>query len=67
MVNCLGDSTGIKKVALSGGVFVNIYITSTIIDSLENNGFEVYRNTLVPPGDGGTALGQVVNALHHVI
>ncbi len=67
IVNCLGDSTGIRKVALSGGVFVNDYITATIIDSLETDGFEVYRNTLVPPGDGGTALGQVVKALHHVI
>ena len=67
IVKCLGDSTGIRKVALSGGVFVNDYITSTIIECLETNGFEVHRNTLVPPGDGGTALGQVVRALHHVI
>jgi len=67
MVECLGDSTGIRKVALSGGVFVNDYITTTIIDRLENEGFEIYRNTFVPTGDGGTALGQVVKALHHVI
>ncbi|MCK5139172.1 MAG: carbamoyltransferase HypF, partial [Thermodesulfovibrionia bacterium] len=67
MVKYLRDSTGINKVALSGGVFVNDYITSTIMNRLETDGFEVYRNTKVPPGDGGTALGQVVNALHHVI
>ena len=67
IVKYLRDSTGINKVALSGGVFVNDYITSTISDRLETDGFEVYRNTKVPPGDGGTALGQVVNALHHVI
>jgi len=67
IVKYLKASTGISKVALSGGVFVNEYITSTIIDLLENDGFEVYRNTLVPPGDGGTALGQVVTALHNVI
>jgi hydrogenase maturation protein HypF len=67
IVKHLRDSTGINKVALSGGVFVNDYITSTIMNRLETDGFEVYRNTKVPPGDGGTALGQVVNALHHVI
>jgi len=67
MVKYLRDSTGLNKVALSGGVFVNDYITSTIMNRLETEGFEVYRNTKVPPGDGGTALGQVVNALHHVI
>ena len=67
IVKYLRDSTGISKVTLSGGVFVNDYITSTIIDRLESDGCRVYRNTLVPPGDGGTALGQVVKALHHVI
>lgn len=67
IVKYLRDSTGINKVALSGGVFVNDYITSTISDRLKTDGFDVYRNTKVPPDDGGTALGQVVNALHHVI
>ena len=56
----LRDSTGTSKVRAH-------YINSIIIDRLENDGFEVYKNTLVPPGDGGTALSQVVNALHHVI
>ena len=63
----LRNSTGISKVTWSGGVLVNDYITSTIIDRLENDGFEAYKNTLVRPGYGGMALGQVVNALHHVI
>ena len=67
IVTYLRDSTGISKVVWSGGVFVNDYITSTIINRLENDGFEAYKNTLVLPGDGGTALGQVVNTLHHVI
>ena len=67
IVKQVSDTTGIQKIALSGGVFVNDYITSTMIKSLETNGLEVYRNTLTPPGDGGSALGQVVTALHHVI
>ena len=67
VVKQVSDSTGIQKIALSGGVFVNDYITVTMIKSLETEGLEVYRNTLTPPGDGGSALGQVVTALHHVI
>ena len=67
IVKALRDSTGTSKVALSGGVFVNDYITSTITNQLENDGFKVFKNTKVPPGDGGVSLGQLVNALHHVI
>lgn len=67
IVKYLRSSTGINTIVLSGGVFVNDYITSTIINRLETDGFDVYRNIKVPPGDGGTALGQTVNALHHVI
>ncbi len=67
IVKLQSDSTGISKVALSGGVFVNEYITKTMIDELERQKLTVYRNTIVPPGDGGSALGQVVTALHHVI
>ena len=67
IVKSIRDSIDITKVALSGGVFVNDYITSTISKQLENDGFKVLRNTKVPPGDGGVSLGQLVNALHHVI
>ena len=61
------NNSGIRKIALSGGVFVNNYITSTMVKGLKTQGFEVFRNTLTPPGDGGSALGQVVTALHHVM
>ena len=60
IVTYLRDSTEISKVRAHN-------ITSTLIDRLESDGFEIYKNTLVPPGDGGTALSQVVNALYHVI
>jgi hydrogenase maturation protein HypF len=67
IVKRVSDSIGVQKIALSGGVFVNDFITSTMIKTLEAEGLEVYRNTLTPPGDGGSALGQVVTALRHVI
>jgi len=67
IVKKLRNSMCINKVALSGGVFVNDYITSILTNRLENDGFDVFRNTKVPPGEGGVALGQLVKALHHVI
>lgn len=49
---------GIKKIALSGGVFNNRLVTETAVKRLKENGFEPYINELVPCGDGGIALGQ---------
>jgi hydrogenase maturation protein HypF len=63
----VSEETGINKFALSGGVFVNKFITSYISKKLMNSGGKVFRNLKVPPGDGGTSLGQGVIALHHVI
>jgi len=62
----LANETGINTFALSGGVFVNDYITSKVSNSLQSRGYKIYRNQLVPPGDGGTALGQAFIALNSV-
>jgi hydrogenase maturation protein HypF len=52
------DKTGIKDIALSGGVFQNIYLLEHIVPLLEESGFNVYTNNKLPPGDGGIAVGQ---------
>ena len=67
IVKKCSEDTGITKIVLSGGVFVNDYITKTMTQELEKVNLTVLLNTMVPPGDGGSALGQVVTALHHVI
>jgi hydrogenase maturation protein HypF len=67
MVISISNDTGITKFALSGGVFVNDFITRYISKALEDQQYTVFRNEKVPPGDGGSALGQAVTALHHVI
>lgn len=51
-------SYNITQIALSGGVFNNRIITSSVISALEQKGFSVYINEKVPCGDGGIALGQ---------
>jgi len=58
----ISAKTGIKKAALSGGVFQNRLLLRKTIPPLESAGFEVYTHRQVPCNDGGISLGQVVIA-----
>jgi hydrogenase maturation protein HypF len=58
--------TGIKRAALSGGVFQNRLILGHFKDQLEERGFSVFINRCVPPNDGGISLGQGVVALNNI-
>jgi hydrogenase maturation protein HypF len=49
---------GVKQVVLSGGCFQNAFLTEATIASLSAAGFTPYWHRLVPPNDGGLALGQ---------
>jgi hydrogenase maturation protein HypF len=53
---------GIDCVALSGGVFQNVLVTRLARAELARRRFTVLTHRLVPPNDGGLALGQVVIA-----
>jgi hydrogenase maturation protein HypF len=58
----LRDETGIERVALSGGVFQNVLLLRLARAALEARGLRVLTHRLVPPNDGGLALGQVAVA-----
>lgn len=62
----IGKETGIRQVCLSGGCFLNRYLTSGLIDKLEASGMHVFTQFQVPPGDGGLSLGQAMIAAHRV-
>jgi hydrogenase maturation protein HypF len=49
-------------VALSGGCFQNLLLLDLCKKGLERSGFSVLIHHLVPPNDGGIALGQAVVA-----
>jgi hydrogenase maturation protein HypF len=58
----LRETTGIDQVVLSGGVFQNCLLTEMTVARLTGSGFRTLTHTLVPPNDGGLALGQAVIA-----
>jgi len=59
MVEILREETGLSAVALSGGVFQNVYLSGKVEQELEDRGFEVLVHQEVPPNDACIALGQV--------
>lgn len=52
------ERTGIRTVALSGGVFQNTTLLGLTTTALARQDFEILTHRKVPPNDGGLALGQ---------
>ena len=53
------EERGLKRVALSGGVFQNSYLLGKTVSLLAGHGFTVFTNHKVPSNDGGISLGQL--------
>jgi len=58
----ISEETGIKTVALSGGVFQNRLLIRLVEPALGEAGFRVLTQKQVPCNDGGISLGQAVIA-----
>jgi hydrogenase maturation protein HypF len=58
----LAERTGLRLVALSGGVFSNLLLLTMVVARLEELGFTVLTHSRVPCNDGGISLGQAVVA-----
>lgn len=58
----LSDQYDLSEVALSGGVWQNMFLLRKTLALLEKEGFTVYIHSQVPANDGGLALGQAAIA-----
>ena len=58
----LSEGSGIKTVALSGGVFQNSLLVGLLSEKLRRGGLKVLRHELIPANDGGICVGQAIYA-----
>ena len=58
------EYSGRNKAALSGGVFQNRLLLRLIEEGLVQEGFDVLRHHMIPPNDGGIAIGQAAYGMH---
>jgi hydrogenase maturation protein HypF len=58
-------ATGVTTVTLSGGVFLNAYLTEHCAAALAERGLDVLTHERVPASDAGLALGQLAVLAHH--
>jgi hydrogenase maturation protein HypF len=58
------ETTSLREVALSGGVWQNQLLLDLVRAGLKQNNFLVYFHQQVPTNDGGLSLGQAVVANH---
>lgn len=58
----LAAESGLRQVALSGGVFQNTLLLGEVVTRLHAVGLDTYYQQRVPSNDGGLSLGQAVVA-----
>ncbi|MDE2580299.1 MAG: carbamoyltransferase HypF [Rhodospirillales bacterium] len=58
---------GAARVLLTGGCFQNARLTGLAVAGLRTAGVEPFRHRLVPPNDGGLAVGQIAFAARPMI
>ncbi len=57
------EKYGIENIGLSGGVAYNYLFSQTIKKNILESGFSFIEHNLIPPGDGGISIGQLVGGL----
>ena len=62
----IAQRTGLRQVCLSGGSFQNAILAQGLEGRLIGAGLQVYKQTQVPPGDGGLSLGQLLIAANSI-
>ena len=62
VVSRIREHTGLRTVALSGGVFQNFLFLERTVEKLEERAFHTLTHLRTPPNDGALSFGQAVIA-----
>jgi hydrogenase maturation protein HypF len=65
MITAVAEEVGETHVVLTGGCFQNRYLAERSINELASVGYVTHINRIVPPNDGGIALGQLAALSHN--
>ena len=60
------SETNVNIAALTGGCYQNLLLLELTAARLRAMGFRVLTHSLIPPNDGGVALGQAVAAMRYI-
>ncbi|MCS7180007.1 MAG: carbamoyltransferase HypF, partial [bacterium] len=66
MCKILRNERDINKVAISGGVFQNMFLLKDTYKKLKNEKFDVLIHKRVPTNDGGISLGQAIYGIFNI-
>ncbi|MFC2168054.1 carbamoyltransferase HypF, partial [Acidobacteriota bacterium] len=61
------ETKGIEKVILGGGVFLNSYLLSHVLNKLTDKGIKVFMPKMFSFGDEGISAGQAFYAAHQIL
>jgi hydrogenase maturation protein HypF len=62
IIAAVAERFGIDKIAISGGVFQNVYLLEQAVSRLQRRGFKPYWHQRIPTNDGGISVGQIILA-----
>ena len=62
----IAQRTSLQRVCLSGGSFQNAILSEGLERKITAAGLTVFTHALVPPGDGGLSLGQLIVAANQL-
>lgn len=57
------DNNGVNKVGLTGGVAYNYSFSQAIKNEISQAGLDFLEHDLIPPGDAGISIGQLIGGL----
>ena len=63
LLDIYNSKSVMKKIALTGGVFQNKFLTKLVSEKLINEGYQVLKHSKIPANDGGLSFGQALVAI----